>query len=105
MATALLDRRSFLRSAAVAGGGPLVAMYLDPEVLAQGGPAAAPAPPLNPNAFVRITPDGIVHIMARNPEIGQGMKTTLPMVIADELDADWSSVRIELADIDQAKYG
>jgi isoquinoline 1-oxidoreductase beta subunit len=100
-----IDRRSFLRVSALAGGGMVLALYFRSDAGAQGrqgGPAPAP---LSPNAFIRIMPDGTVHIMAKNPEIGQGVKTMLPMIIADELDVEWSAVRIEQADIDQAKYG
>ncbi len=96
-----ISRRSFLRVTALAGGGMMLSLYLDPIARAQG-PAAAP---LSPNAFVKISPDGVVTIMAKNPEIGQGVKTMLPMLIAEELDVDWKQVRIEQADVDQSKYG
>lgn len=96
----LMNRRSFLQITAVAGGGMLVGMNFKPLALGQRkGP-----PPLVPNAFVRIAPDGTVTIMAKNPEIGQGVKTMLPMLIAEELEVDWKSVKVEQADLD-ARFG
>jgi isoquinoline 1-oxidoreductase subunit beta len=104
MTTATLNRRSFLRVSVAAGGGLLVAVYLDPvtDVLAQRG--QGPGPTLQPSAFITIHPDGRVTLIGKNPEIGQGIKTTLPMLIADELDVEWSAVTVEQGDLDR-KYG
>src|SRR5438132_480858 len=111
MQSALFDRRSFLRVTSVAGGGILVACYARPiaQVFAKATGAqantAAPAPMYAPMAFFRIAEDGIVTILAKNPEVGQGVKTHLPMILADELDVDWKDVRIEQADLDETKFG
>jgi isoquinoline 1-oxidoreductase beta subunit len=96
-----ISRRSFLKVTALAGGGMVVALYFKPERLhAQFGTD----PPPVPNAYFRIDPDGTVTIVAKDPEVGQGVKTMLPMLIAEELDADWRTVRIEQADFDDKKY-
>jgi len=102
MQTVAVDRRSFLRVSALAGGGMMLASYFDPasRLFAQ-----APQATLTPNAFIRIASNGVVTIMAKNPEVGQGIKTMLPMLIADELDVEWKDVKIEQADVDFAKYG
>jgi isoquinoline 1-oxidoreductase subunit beta len=99
----LLDkpsRRLFLQAGAAVGGGLLLSFELPGAVRAAGAPSA---PALN--AFVRIAPDGIVTIAAKRPEIGQGIKTSLPMLIAEELDVDWAKVCIEQAPVDPKAYG
>ncbi|HEY4215669.1 MAG TPA: molybdopterin cofactor-binding domain-containing protein [Gemmatimonadaceae bacterium] len=110
--TQRVDRRSFLRVTALAGGGIMFGSYLDlfgttdasAATLATVASHAGAAGEFAPNAFIRLTPDGIVTIVAKNPEIGQGMKTTLPMLIADELDVEWKNVRIEQAPLDTTKF-
>lgn len=102
MKTRSVSRRAFLQVTAVGGGGMLLGLYFKPSAFAQNQPAA-PVIPV-PSSFIRIAPDGIVTIMAKNPEIGQGVKTSLPMVIADELDVEWKNVRVEQADLDNTKY-
>ncbi len=99
-----LDRRSFLKISAIAGGGFALGLYESPFSLAQAPGRFAP-PPLEARAFVRISPDGVVTIMAKNPEAGQGVKTELPMLIAEELDVDWKDVRVEQADGNDKLYG
>jgi isoquinoline 1-oxidoreductase beta subunit len=96
-----LNRRSFLQMSALAGGGLALGIYDFPVASAQGQARAA----LSPQAFVKIASDGTITLMAKCPEIGQGVKTMLPMMIAEELDADWSKVRVEQADLDESMYG
>src|SRR3954471_1488004 len=96
-----LTRRSFLQVTALSGGGMLIGTYIGPKASAQQPNQQAP---LEPNAFIRIASDGTVTLVARNPEIGQGVRNMLPMLIAEELDVDWKSVKVEQADFDP-KYG
>ncbi len=105
------DRRDFLRVSSIAGGGLLLGTMLDfshPALLgateagALGGVAAGE---FMPNAFIRIASSGAVTIISKNPEVGQGIRTMLPMLIAEELDVAWDSITIELAMADEPKYG
>src|SRR6267142_2001269 len=91
-----LSRRSFLHVSATAAGGLLVSLHLDFPLAAQeGGQPKAKAYP--PDAFVHIKPDGKIIIQVNRLEFGQGVQTALPMILADEMDADWSQVIAELA--------
>ncbi len=96
-----LNRRSFLKVTALVGGGFMLGSYMGWGVsvaeAARGGPGGGG--PLNPLAYVKMTPDGKVTIVSKNPEIGQGIKTSLPMHIAEELDVPWSSVTVEQGDL------
>jgi len=93
-----IDRRQFLRASAQAAGGLTIAFYAGPRPLgAQEAPAAAPKPLPDPNAFLRIAPDGTATVLLAHSEMGQGMWTGLVMLLAEELDLDWSKLRVEHA--------
>src|SRR6266705_376348 len=91
------NRRSFLSVSVAAAGGLLVSLYLDLPAFAQEGRQAPPPKIYPPDAFVHIRPDGKILITVNRLEFGQGVQTTLPMILADEMDADWSQVVAELA--------
>jgi isoquinoline 1-oxidoreductase beta subunit len=97
-----VSRREFLRATAIAGGGLLLASYLEPVSAAAEAIARVAEPALG--AYIRIAVDGIVTIVGKNPEIGQGVKTMLPMLIAEELDVDWKNVRVEQGDLDPKNF-
>src|SRR5207253_5007462 len=88
---------SFLRVSAAAAGGLLVSLYLDLPAAAQEGNQAPPPKVYPPDAFVHVRPDGKIVIQVNRLEFGQGVHTSLPMILADEMDADWSQVIAELA--------
>jgi isoquinoline 1-oxidoreductase subunit beta len=100
-----VSRRSFLQVGAVAGGGLVIGLYA-PKVAGQGARAGGPggAMSLDPNIYITVNPNNTFTIVAKNPETGQGIKTALPQIIADEFDVDWTQVSIKQADLDP-KYG
>jgi len=97
-----ISRRGFLHAALVSGAFVLSARFVPEPLWAAEGEAAAPA--FEPSLWMSIAPDGTVTIVAHRSEMGCGSRTALPLVVADELDADWSKVRIEQA-IGDPKYG
>ena len=110
MKTAKLNtsRRSFLKNTAFAGGAFLLGFdtFRSGSVFSlNNNSSTVPADALfQPNAYLRIGSDGIITIMAPNPEIGQGVKTSLPLLVAEELDVDWNSIQVEQAGLDTKNF-
>jgi isoquinoline 1-oxidoreductase beta subunit len=102
MKTLNYSRRNFLRVTSLAGGGMMLGFELFAKVVPQ---VMADDVMFSPNAYLIIDPKGIVTLMAPNPEIGQGVKTALPMLLAEELDVDWKKVIVNQAPFDTEKYG
>lgn len=94
-AEAFFSRREFIRVSALASGGLIIGCVLPGRARASAPLVDNTARAFTPNAFIKITPDGLVTLVAKNPELGQGVKTALPMILAEELGADFSKVRIE----------
>ena len=99
-----LSRRGFLKLAGSAAGLVLAFHLSAPKARAgiTGRPAFSPTQSFSPNAFLRIGPDGAVTIVVNHAEMGQGVSTALPMLVAEELDADWARVHTEFAPVDAA---
>ena len=94
------DRRGFFKTTALAGGGFLLGGWLTPKSTS----AEVAATSFSPSVFIRISPQGVVTLFAKTPEIGQGVKTTLPMILAEELEVDWEKVTVEQGDVD-SRFG
>jgi isoquinoline 1-oxidoreductase beta subunit len=90
------SRREFLKSTAAAAGGLVIGFHL-PEGGRRAFAQAPQRPAVSPNAFLRIGKDGSVTVMVKHLEFGQGVTTSLPMIVAEELECDWSKVRYGLA--------
>ncbi|WP_271406834.1 xanthine dehydrogenase family protein molybdopterin-binding subunit [Tenacibaculum soleae] len=100
------SRRSFLRTSALAGGGIMIGFNL----FTACKPNVKPSVDIENlnfndfNAFIKISEEGYVTIYSPNPEIGQGVKTSMPMLIAEELDVDWNNVHVAQAPLDTKNY-
>src|SRR5512143_1636792 len=100
-----LTRRDFIRIVGAAGGGLVLAVSLDacapdtpmPATATPQSPTSTPRPPFDwkPNIYLKVDQDGILTFQAFRSEMGQGIRTAIAMLIAEELDVDWDSVRIE----------
>src|SRR5262245_8677661 len=91
-----LTRRAFLTTAVAAGGGLLIGRLLQSELLATTATTQS-ATDVPMNAWIRISPDDVVTLISSQSEMGQGIMTTLPAVLAEELGADWTRVKIEFS--------
>jgi isoquinoline 1-oxidoreductase beta subunit len=102
------SRRNFLKLAATAGGG----LFLGFQWHATSGAASfinvmtdpGSSGEINFNSYLSISPDDVITIFSPNPELGQNIKTSFPMIVAEELDADWTKVKVVQAALDTKKY-
>jgi isoquinoline 1-oxidoreductase beta subunit len=102
-----MNRRSFLQSSALAGGGMLLSFGWFSSAKAAEKVAALNLPETWSElaAYIKITPNNVIKILCPNPEFGQNVMTSLPMIVAEELDCDWKNVVVEMSTHDNVKYG
>ncbi|MDF1555752.1 MAG: molybdopterin-dependent oxidoreductase, partial [Deferrisomatales bacterium] len=94
-----IDRRDFIKTGVMVGGGLVLGtQLLSKRAWAADGPGRAAAPP-DPNAWLRIGPDDGVTVVVHHSEMGQGVYTSIPMLVAEELEVEWSKVRFEAAPV------
>ena len=103
--TKTLNRRVFIRNVSAGSAGLSLALTLPAAAALRGSEDGFSSAGFTPNAFVRITPDGEVIVIAKHVEMGQGTYTGLATLVAEELDADWDQVRVEGAPADVKRYG
>jgi len=96
-----MDRRAFLKVSILASGALIVGVGCNKDPVQA---SSADNSAWKPNLYVRIEPDGMITIVSKNPEAGQGVKTAFPMVVAECLAVDWKTVTVEQADLDD-RYG
>jgi isoquinoline 1-oxidoreductase beta subunit len=99
-----LSRRNFIKVTGFVGGGLVLGFTLGGTPRRAEGQTSGAAE-FKPNAYIQIASDGRIVLYAKNPDVGQGVKTALPMIIAEELDADWKDVHVEQSIIDAKLYG
>ena len=103
-----VSRRSMLKALGIAGGFVLAAPVMSRPAFAAYQTGADKMPHgvvVDPRVFVAIAPDGIVTSIAHRAEMGTGVRTSLPLIVAEEMDADWSRVRVQQSPGDEVKYG
>ncbi|MFD0999640.1 molybdopterin cofactor-binding domain-containing protein [Ohtaekwangia kribbensis] len=102
------NRRDFIKLAATAGGGLLLGFHWSSAAPASAGVIShvsdLPAGTIDFNSYLSIAPDGVITILSPNPELGQNIKTSFPMIVAEELDADWTKVKVIQAALDTKKF-
>lgn len=98
-----INRRNLFKVSALTGGGLMLELTIPTSVLAQEQGTLVKSKELN--VYVQIASDGQITIYSTNPEMGQGIKTTLPMIIAEEMGAKWEDVKVLQAPIDQSTFG
>ena len=98
-----MKRRRFLHVSLTAGGAFLLGFRIDRGFAASAKQHSSPA--FEPNGFIRIERDNSIVLFAKNPDFGQGVKTALPLIVAEELEADWTGVSVQMADLNIGKHG
>ena len=99
-----LTRRDFIKLSFTASGALLAACYLDacaplkPTSVPAATATATAEPPYQPNLYIRIDPSGVITLLIHRSEMGQGVRTALSMILAEELEADWAHIRFEQMD-------
>ena len=102
-----ISRRSILKGLGVTGGFVLAAPVMSRQALAyETGAGKMPhGVVVDPRVFVSVAPDGMVTIIGHRAEMGTGVRTSLPLIVAEEMEADWSRVKVQQAHGDEAKFG
>lgn len=101
------NRRNFIKLAATAGGGLMLGFHwssTEASTMQIVSKAAFAEGDITFNSYLSISPSGLVTIFSPNPELGQNIKTSFPMIVAEELDADWSKVKVVQAHLDSKKF-